>query len=100
MMNKTGYRARAALLSGALACFIALAACQGGNVTLPEGARACGERPDTPPEQVACPMIYDPVCGLDAAAVEVGPFGNSCQACAQPVVAFYTPGECGLDRTR
>ncbi|MBZ2188714.1 hypothetical protein K8B33_06385 [Alcanivorax sp. JB21] len=101
MMGKAIERARrASLFAGLLAGAGLLVACQGSDVILPDGARACGERPDVPPEQVACPMIYDPVCGLDAAAVEVGPFGNSCQACAQPAVVYYTPGECGEDRTR
>ena len=77
------------LLSSALF----LAACQSADVIPPENARVC-DKPDVPAEQVACTMIYDPVCGLDAAGTEVGTFGNSCQGCAQEPVMFFRQGRC------
>ncbi|MCH8542024.1 MAG: hypothetical protein LAT61_00515 [Alcanivorax sp.] len=91
---------RVALLGSLLAGAALLVACQGSELIMPEGAVACGEKPDLPPEQVACPMIYAPVCGFDSAGVEVGTFGNNCQACAQPEVLSYTSGGCEEDRTR
>lgn len=91
---------RIASLGSLVAMVVLLAACQGSELVMPEGAVACGEKPDVPLEQVACPMIYAPVCGYDSAGQKVGTFGNSCQACAQPEVASQTPGECNEDRTR
>ena len=76
-----------------LAAGLLLAACQSAPVEPPEGARVC-DKPDMPPEKVACPMIYNPVCGLDAVGTQVGTYGNSCQGCAQPGVMFYRPGRC------
>jgi hypothetical protein len=49
----------------------------------------------------ACIMIYDPVCGWsDPAKVQCIKFpcaqtyGNSCQACQDETVLYYTPGVC------
>lgn len=36
-----------------------------------------------------CMMVYSPVCGDN-----VRTYGNSCEACADPAVAYYIPGTC------
>lgn len=70
-----------------------LAACQTAAV-LPEGATACGDKPQVLPERVMCPLIHDPVCGFDRQGQPLVEYGNNCQACAQPAVMSYRRGEC------
>jgi hypothetical protein len=38
-------------------------------------------------------MEYDPVCGRKKDR-STATYGNACEACADPMVVEYTPGEC------
>ena|SRR3989344_804462 len=49
----------------------------------------------------ACILIYNPVCGwFDPEKIQcirypcASVYGNSCQACTNPDVLYYTAGEC------
>ena len=42
----------------------------------------------------ACTREYMPVCGYDADGTQLGTFGNTCTACAEPAVASFEDGEC------
>lgn len=54
----------------------------------------------------ACAEIYQPVCGWFGQDVQcvVYPcataFSNSCEACMNPTVEYYTPGECPTVQTQ
>jgi len=47
-----------------------------------------------------CPEVYQPVCGWSNESIQcikypcVAMYGNSCEACHDAKVAYYTPGAC------
>ena len=45
------------------------------------------------PRPEACTMEYDPVCGRKKDQ-STATYGNACEACADPIVLEYIPGEC------
>lgn len=56
-----------------------------GNL-VEDGREFCeSPRPDI------CPALFSPVCGEDQTT-----YGNSCEACANPDVNWYKPGECEI----
>ena len=79
-----------------------LTACESapqGEPALPAFDTACEE-----PRPAVCTREYRPVCGLRDAGIrcvtapcdstEWRTYGNACDACADPAVYGYTPGEC------
>jgi hypothetical protein len=67
------------------------------NQTIPQGATMCnpGQR-----NSQLCITVYDPVCGWFDKEIKclkypcANTFSNSCVACSNPNVEYYTSGDC------